>query len=149
MAATGLTDFADVYPRILSFGQKRRLGVAAALALKPRILILDEITNGQDSLEKEQMMNYLRAINEEQGITIVLITHDMNIARLYARRVIVLHNGNLVFDDVPEELFNGTKDLTEWGLQQPTMAALAATFELTAVNAADFCAQLTLKAGGK
>ena len=95
------------------------------------------------------MMNYLRAINEEQGITIVLITHDMNIARLYARRVIVLHNGNLVFDDVPEELFNGTKDLTEWGLQQPTMAALAATFELTAVNAADFCAQLTLKAGGK
>jgi len=149
LAATGLTDFADVYPRTLSFGQKRRLGVAAALALKPRILILDEITNGQDSLEKEQMMNYLRAINEEQGITIVLITHDMNIARLYARRVIVLHNGNLVFDDVPEELFNGTKDLVEWGLQQPTMAALAATFELTAVNAADFCAQLTLKAGEK
>ena len=79
----------------------------------------------------------------------MLITHDMNIARLYARRVIVLHNGNLVFDDVPEELFNGTKDLTEWGLQQPTMAALAANFELTAVNAADFCAQLTLKAGDK
>ena len=57
--------------------------------------------------------------------------------------------GNLVFDDVPEELFNGTKDLTEWGLQQPTMAALAANFELTAVNADDFCAQLTLKAGDK
>jgi cobalt/nickel transport system ATP-binding protein/energy-coupling factor transport system ATP-binding protein len=147
LAATGLTDFAEVYPRTLSFGQKRRLGVAAALALKPRILILDEITNGQDSLEKEQMMNYLRAINEKRGITVILITHDMNIARLYARRVLVLHNGSLVFDDVPEELFNGIKDLGEWGLEQPTMAALSRAFGLYALTVGDFCSQLVLKAG--
>ena len=148
LAATGLAEFAEVYPRNLSFGQKRRLGVAAALALNPRILILDEITNGQDSLEKEQMMNYLRAINEEKGITIILITHDMNIARLYARRAIVLHNGDLVFDDAPSELFNGSRDLTDWGLQQPTMAALSVAFGLSVLLPADFCAQLVLKEGG-
>ena len=147
LAATGLTEFAEVYPRTLSFGQKRRLGVAAALALNPRTLILDEITNGQDSLEKEQMMNYLRTINEDKGITIILITHDMNIARMYARRAIVLHNGNLVFDDVPEELFNGTSDLTDWGLQQPTLASLSAAFGVYALSPDDFCSQLALKAG--
>ena len=51
MAATGLAELAGAYPRLLSFGQKRRLGVASALALNPRTLILDEITNGQDASE--------------------------------------------------------------------------------------------------
>ena len=77
LEAMGLTELKGEYPRLLSFGQKRRLGVAAALALNPRTLILDEITNGQDALEKEAMMSYLQAINEKRGITIVLISHDM------------------------------------------------------------------------
>ena len=55
----GLTPFLDRYPRALSFGQKRRLGVATALALQPKTLILDEITNGQDEQEKCHMMAYL------------------------------------------------------------------------------------------
>ena len=59
LAATGLAELAGAYPRLLSFGQKRRLGVASALALNPRTLILDEITNGQDAIEKERMMQYL------------------------------------------------------------------------------------------
>ena len=70
LAATGLSDLAEAYPRLLSFGQKRRLGVASALALNPRTLILDEITNGQDAIEKERMMQYLQTLNEEKGITI-------------------------------------------------------------------------------
>ncbi|HIU64188.1 MAG TPA: energy-coupling factor ABC transporter ATP-binding protein [Candidatus Avacidaminococcus intestinavium] len=147
LQAMGLSDFADVYPRTLSFGQKRRLGVAAALALNPRILILDEITNGQDSLEKIQMMNYLRVLNEEKGITIILITHDMNIARLYAKRVLVLHNGNLVFDDRPDTLFDGKRDLNQWGLTQPTMAELGAALGITALTPAEFCQQVVVKGG--
>lgn len=147
LEAMGLSDYAEVYPRTLSFGQKRRLGVAAALALNPRILILDEITNGQDSLEKEQMMNYLRALNEEKGITIILITHDMNIARLYAKRIIVLHNGNLVFDDAPEQLFDGKRNMQEWGLNQPTMAELGSAFDLKTLTPTEFCEQLVLKGG--
>ena len=62
LEAMGLTELKGEYPRLLSFGQKRRLGVAAALALNPRTLILDEITNGQDALEKEAMMSYLQAM---------------------------------------------------------------------------------------
>ena len=145
----GLSDKASMYPSQLSGGQKQRVGIARALVNEHKILLCDEATSALDPEGTTLILQLLKQINKKLGITIVLITHDMNIARLYARRVIVLHNGNLVFDDVPEELFNGTKDLTEWGLQQPTMAALAANFELTAVNADDFCAQLTLKAGDK
>lgn len=89
------------YPRILSFGQKRRLGVAAALALNPRMLILDEITNGQDALEQKSMLEHLKALNETRGTTIVLITHDMDIVRRYTKRAIVLTDGDLVFDGTP------------------------------------------------
>lgn len=60
--------------------------MASALALNPRTLILDEITNGQDAIEKERMMQYLQKLNEEKGITIVLISHDMDVVRRYAKR---------------------------------------------------------------
>ena len=136
LAATGLADLADAYPRLLSFGQKRRLGVAAlgvaaALALNPRTLILDEITNGQDAVEKERMMSYLKALNEENGITVVLISHDMDTVRRYAQRTIVLHNGHLVFDGTPAKLFDGSINVERWGLRCPTPE--------------DFCSSISMK----
>ena len=134
----GLTELASEYPRLLSFGQKRRLGVAAALALNPRTLILDEITNGQDALEKEGMMEYLRAINEKRGITVVLISHDMDIVRRYAKRAIVLHNGRKVFDGSPKVLFNGSQPVERWGLRRPTVATLASALGVEAATAAEF-----------
>lgn len=119
LAATGLTELAQAYPRLLSFGQKRRLGVASALALNPRTLILDEITNGQDAIEKERMMQYLQKLNEEKGITIVLISHDMDVVRRYAKRAIVLKDGDLVYDGTPTELFSGRFGVEEGGCAAP------------------------------
>ena len=126
-------------------GQKRRLGVAAALALNPRTLILDEITNGQDALEKEGMMSYLQAINEDRGITIMLISHDMDIVRRYAKRVIVLHYGKKVFDGTPRELFDGSQPVERWGLRRPTVASLASMVGIDAATPAEFCAKVTAK----
>lgn len=147
MAATGLTELRNAYPRLLSFGQKRRLGVAAALALNPKTLILDEITNGQDSLEQERIMHYLQAINEQKGITIILITHDMEIAARYAKRALVLHRGKLAFDGTPAELFDGTKPLEGWGLYRPTVLTLAGALHTTAADAQDLVKQIVRKAG--
>lgn len=130
LAATGLAELAGAYPRLLSFGQKRRLGVASALALNPRTLILDEITNGQDAIEKERMMQYLQTLNEEKGITIVLISHDMDVVRRYAKRAIVLKDGDLVYDGTPTELFGGAYAVEEWGLRRPTAAAWRAVWAL-------------------
>ena len=138
MEAMGLTELAGEYPRLLSFGQKRRLGVAAALALNPRTLILDEITNGQDALEKKGMMEYLQAINQKRGITVVLISHDMDIVRRYAKRAIVLHNGRKVFDGSPVQLFDGSQPVERWGLRRPTVATLASALGVNAATAEDF-----------
>lgn len=143
LEAMGLSDLRDEYPRLLSFGQKRRLGVAAALALNPRTLILDEITNGQDALEKERMMTYLQAINEKRGITIVLISHDMDIVRRYAKRAVVLHYGRKVFDGTPAALFDGSQPVERWGLRRPTVASLAAALGVNAAAPAEFCAAVT------
>lgn len=139
LEAMGLMEVANEYPRLLSFGQKRRLGVAAALALNPRTLILDEITNGQDALEKESMMSYLQAINEKRGITIVLISHDMDIVRCYAKRAIVLHYGKVVFDGTPAKLFDGSQKVERWGLRRPTVASLAAALGVEAATPAELC----------
>lgn len=145
LAATGLSELADAYPRLLSFGQKRRLGVASALALNPRTLILDEITNGQDAIEKERMMRYLQTLNEDKGITIVMISHDMDVVRRYAKRAIVLKDGCLVYDGTPTELFGGAHDVEEWGLRRPTAAALAGRFGFTAATPEEFCSKLQRK----
>ena len=145
LAATGLSDLAEAYPRLLSFGQKRRLGVASALALNPRTLILDEITNGQDAIEKERMMQYLQTLNEEKGITIVLISHDMDVVRRYAKRAIVLKDGDLVYDGTPTELFGGAYAVEEWGLRRPTAAALAGSLGFTAATPEEFCRLLVRK----
>lgn len=139
LEAMGLEELKEEYPRLLSFGQKRRLGVAAALALNPRILILDEITNGQDALEKKKMMEYLKEINEKRGITVVLISHDMDIVRQYAKRAIVLHYGRIVFDGTPKDLFGGAHPLERWGLRQPTVASLAAALGVDAATPEEFC----------
>lgn len=147
LEAMGMVSLKNEYPRLLSFGQKRRLGVAAALALNPRTLILDEITNGQDALEKERIMNYLQAINKERKITIILISHDMDIVRRFAKRALVLHHGKKVFDGTPKELFNGTYPVERWGLRRPIVASLATHIGLDAATPEEFIA--AVKKGDK
>ncbi len=148
LKAMGLEEFADLYPRSLSFGQKRRLGVAAALALNPRTLILDEITNGQDEQEREMMMSYLKKLNEEKHITLILITHAMEIARKYTKRSLVLYDGDMVYDGSTDELFDGVRDLKPWGLSQPPLATLGAVFGIKAFDTEAFCNKLELKGVG-
>ncbi len=145
---TGLSELADAYPRTLSYGQKRRLAVAAALALKPQVLILDEITGGQDAIEKEAVLSVLKRLNEEQGVTIILITHDMSTVLRYAGRAIVMAQGAVAFDGAPQALFAGGHPLAEWGLSCPPVAAVAGTLlpgEAAPIDAAALCQVLIEK----
>ena len=91
------------------------------------------------------MMNYLKKLNTEKHITIILITHDMEIARKYTKRSLVLFDGDLVFDGATEKLFDGIKDLAPWGLTQPPLAKLGAVFGINALETAAFCNGLELK----
>lgn len=138
----------DRYPRALSFGQKRRLGVATALALQPKTLILDEITNGQDEQEKCHMMAYLGRLQQERHMTLILITHDMDIARTYTTRALVLSHGDLVYDGLTAELFDGKRPIEAWGLKQPILSRICAQMKVTGVTTPEeLCSKLALKGG--
>ena len=113
---TGIAHLAEAYPMTLSKGQKQRVAIASALAMSPRLLILDEPTSGQDARERQRLMELLTDLNK-QGVAIVLVTHDMELVARYARRVIVMAQGAVAFDGTPQELFNGGQPLGEWGLQ--------------------------------
>ena len=150
LIATGLKHLAQAYPRTLSFGQKRRLGIAAALVLKPQILILDEITSGQDNLEKALIMNYLAKLNRAENLTIILITHDMPTVLQYASRVLTLKQGEVVFDGGVAELFSGAQPLGEWGLRLPSIVQLGNHFKLPNNSANNFApAFVNLLTGGE
>lgn len=100
-----LQDQAKQNPFTLSQGQKRRLSVASMLAIGQKLLILDEPTFGQDRHTATALMESLAHLNR-QGTTVVMITHDMQLVREYARRVAVLDRGKLVFTGSPQALFD-------------------------------------------
>ena len=124
---TGLESVVAAYPRGLTRSFRQRIAIASALALKPRLLILDEPTSGQDAEEKAQLMKLLDELNQ-QGIGIILVTHDMELLLAHTRRAVVLHQGEKVFDGLTEELFAATTatKVSEWGLRVPDVAAVAA-----------------------
>lgn len=88
----------------LSYGQKKRVSIASILVMHPKILILDEPTAGQDYRHYTEIMEFLKKINKEQGITIVMITHDMHLMLEYTNRAIVLADGKLLADDLPSRV---------------------------------------------
>jgi D-methionine transport system ATP-binding protein len=92
----GLEDKANAYPAQLSGGQKQRVGIARALAADPAILLSDEATSALDPETTASILALLRDINRKLGLTIVLITHEMNVVRAIAGRVIVLDHGRVV-----------------------------------------------------
>ena len=127
---TGLESVAAAYPRGLTRSFRQRIAIASALALKPRLLILDEPTSGQDAEEKAQLMSLLDELNQ-QGIGIILVTHDMELLLAHSRRAVVLHQGGQVFDGLTEELFAAAAaaKVAEWGLRVPDAAAVAGKLE--------------------
>ena len=88
----------------LSFGQKKRVTIASILVMNPKMIILDEPTAGQDYFHYTEIMEFLRRLNKEQGITIVMITHDMHLMLEYTDRAIVIADGELLCDDTPAKV---------------------------------------------
>lgn len=92
----GLADKALAYPDQLSGGQKQRVGIARALATDPRILLADEATSALDPDTTQEVLGLLRRVNRELGVTILVITHEMDVIRSLADRVIVMENGRII-----------------------------------------------------
>ena len=105
LARVGLSDHASKYPAQLSGGQKQRVGIARALANGPKILLCDEATSALDPQTTEQILDLLSELNRELGLTIVLITHEMEVIRRVCHRVAVLDAGSVVESSEVAEVF--------------------------------------------
>jgi D-methionine transport system ATP-binding protein len=105
----GLTDKAKTYPARLSGGQKQRVGIARALACDPVLLLCDEATSALDPETTLSVLDLLRGINRQFGLSIVLITHEMNVARQIADQVLVLANGRIVEDGTTQTIFKNPR----------------------------------------
>lgn len=126
--AVGL-DYGEVATRSpfeLSGGQKRRVALAGVIAMQPKILVLDEPTAGLDPVGKQDILHLVRRLHERVSPTIVMVSHDMEAVAQMATRVLVLHEGKLVFDTTPKELFTHHEDeLVAMGLDLPVAVQVA------------------------
>lgn len=120
MQLAGLSnELEKVSPFSLSGGQKRRVALAGILAMEPEYLILDEPVAGMDAPGKKILFDLLHHLNKERGITIVLVSHNMDDVADHADRVLVMENGQLKMDGKTEEVFVRKDELTEMGLGVP------------------------------
>ncbi len=101
----GLADKAKAYPNELSGGQKQRVAVARALTLEPKILLSDEATSALDPNTTVSILELLKMINRELGLTIVLVTHEMEVVKSIAHKAMLLESGKIIANDKVEELF--------------------------------------------
>lgn len=115
---------AHVPPALLGASQRRQVALAAVLAARPRILVLDEPTGGLDSRSQQELMAAVVAFNR-QGGTVLLITHDMRLAAEYAARALVMLGGQMLFDGAPRTLFARADVVTQAHLAVPEVIRLA------------------------
>ncbi len=106
-------------PFELSGGQKRRVAIAGVLAMEPDVLILDEPTAGLDPKGRDEILEQLKRIHEERHITIILVSHSMEDVAKYVGRIIVMNQGEVMYDGTPKEVFSHYKELENVGLAAP------------------------------
>lgn len=109
----------DRSPFELSGGQKRRVAIAGVLAMKPEVLVLDEPTAGLDPRGRDEVLGRIQGLYEEEGITIILVSHSMeDIARL-VNRIVVMHEGKIAMEGSSKEVFKQAEKLEQMGLGIP------------------------------
>ena len=106
-------------PFELSGGQKRRAAIAGVLAMEPEVLVLDEPTAGLDPKGRDEILDQISLLHKEKNITIVLVSHSMEDVAKYVDRIIVMNQGEVLFDDIPREVFCHYKELEAVGLAAP------------------------------
>jgi cobalt/nickel transport system ATP-binding protein len=108
----------------LSFGQKKRVAIAGVLAMKPQVIALDEPTAGLDPMTSVSLMKSLKRIQENEQVTIIIATHEVDIVPLNCNYVYVLNQGRVLLEGMPEEVFENKKVLRECNLRLPRIGHL-------------------------
>ena len=109
-------------PFDLSGGEKRRVALAGVLAMHPQILVLDEPTAGLDPEGKREILTLVKKLNKEHGITVIMVSHDMNEVYENVNRIIVFKDGKVLYDLPPTKLFEKEDEIAQMNLEVPFMA---------------------------
>lgn len=125
LALVGLAGFDDRSPLGLSGGQQQRLAIAAVLAMKPKVLIMDEPTSNLDPLGKQEVFDMATTLNQDYGMTVIVIEHEVEVLAHYADRIIVMDKGEVVMNGKPHEIFSQVDGLNSLGLRVPESTELA------------------------
>ena len=123
-----------VSPFELSGGEKRRVAIAGVLAMEPQVLILDEPTAGLDPKGHRDILDMVCRIHKERGLTILLVSHNMDDAARLADRILVLDKGHLAMDGTPKEVFSRREELHAIGLSAPSSSELLALLKEKGLN---------------
>ncbi len=122
--AVGIPDLREATVSRLSGGQKQRVAIAGVLALKPKIMILDEATAMLDPRGRKEICDVVKKLHKEEGITVLFVTHFMEEA-LLADRAIVMNQGKIVMNASPKEIFSRSDELLKYGLTLPAIGYIS------------------------
>lgn len=117
-------EYREHAPHQLSGGQKQRIAIAGIIAMQPRCIVMDEPTAMLDPKGRREVMQTIKRLNKEKGITVILITHYMEEAA-QADRVVVMDKGRIIMDDIPQKVFSREEELEAVGLDVPQVTELA------------------------
>jgi energy-coupling factor transport system ATP-binding protein len=124
LRAVGMYEYRKYSPNKLSGGQKQRVSIAGVLAMHPKCIILDEPTAMLDPSGRREVIRAVRALNDVEGVTVILITHYME-ETIYADRVFVMDEGRIAMEGTPREIFSQVERLKELRLDVPQVTLLA------------------------
>lgn len=136
LSAVGMQDFRHRSPAHLSGGQKQRIAIAGVLALKPKVLVLDESTAMLDPQGRKEVLSVVNNLNREHKTTVINITHYMEEVVL-ADRVVVLSKGEIKMEGTPKEIFKDSVKLKEYGLELPYSTQIAQKLRDLGVNVSE------------
>lgn len=106
-------------PFELSGGQKRRVAIAGVLAMRPKVLVLDEPTAGLDPKGRDDILDQIAYLHRQSDMTVILVSHSMEDIARYADRIIVMNHGSVMYNDKPEKVFEHYQELEKIGLAAP------------------------------
>jgi energy-coupling factor transport system ATP-binding protein len=124
LSSVGMEKYRRSSPMHLSGGQKQRIAIAGVLALKPKVLVLDESTAMLDPQGRKEVLSVVEKLNKEQGVTLVNITHYMDEV-VRADKVVVINDGQIAMCGTPQEIFKRKDELNGYGLELPLASVLA------------------------
>lgn len=141
MNSVGLTyeKFKDKSPFELSGGLKRRVAIAGVLAMKPKVLILDEPTAGLDPRGRDEILDEVLEIHKKNNITIILVSHSMEDVAKIAQRLIVMDKGKILMDSSPREIFKRGEELKKAGLGIPQITSFMRALKKKEIEVNDDC----------